>query len=74
MKQDRAHLRHVSFYYFIRPAVRLFLWLTFRYRTPEKVEDSGPFVMICNHVTDLDMLFTYLSTYLYIPLYMVPCL
>ncbi|MCR5174405.1 MAG: 1-acyl-sn-glycerol-3-phosphate acyltransferase [Oscillospiraceae bacterium] len=58
MKQDRAHLRHVSFYYFIRPAVRLFLWLTFRYRTPEKVKDSGPFVMICNHVTDLDMLFT----------------
>ena len=58
MKQEREHFLHVAFYHFIRPAVRLFLWFTFRYRVPEKVKDSGPFVMICNHVTDLDMLFT----------------
>ena len=58
MEQKREHFRHVAFYHFIRPAVRLFLLLTFRFRVPEMVKDDGPFVMICNHVTDLDMLFT----------------
>ncbi len=58
MKQKRDHFRHVVFYHFIRPAVRIYLWLTFRFRVSEPVRDNGPFVMICNHVTDLDMLFT----------------
>ena len=58
MKQKREHLRHVAVYRLLRPAVRLFLWAVFRFRVSEKIQDDGPFVMICNHVTDLDMLFT----------------
>ena len=58
MKQKRDHIRHVVFYHFIRPLVRFYLWLTFRFRVAEPIRDKGPFLVICNHVTDLDMLFT----------------
>ena len=58
MGTKRAHFRHVAFYHLIRPLVRVYLWLTFRFRVSEPVRDDGPFLMICNHVTDLDMLFT----------------
>ena len=58
MKQKREHIRHVAFYHSVRPLVRAYLWFTFRFRVRDPVRDDGPFVMICNHVTDLDMLFT----------------
>ena len=58
MGAKRNYRRHNALYHAIRPLVRLYLWMAYRFRAPQKVRDDGPFLMICNHVTDLDMLFT----------------
>ena len=58
MGAKKHYRRHNAIYHAIRPLVRLYLWMAYRFRAPQKVRDDGPFLMICNHVTDLDMLFT----------------
>ena len=58
MPDSAALRRHRRIYYLLRPAIRVYLRLAFGFVPPALVEDEGPFLMICNHVTDLDMLFT----------------
>jgi len=49
--------RHQLLYKMLRPAVRLYLRLAYNFTPPPLIEDDGPFLVVCNHVTDLDMLF-----------------
>lgn len=49
--------KHVFFWRLLVPLVRIFLWFRFGY-TAKKVKNvPGPYIVLCNHVTDWDPLF-----------------
>lgn len=45
--------RHQRLWTLLRPLARLILWLKFNYRC-ESFAPEGPFLLVCNHVTDWD--------------------
>jgi len=49
------HRRHVILWTILRPLVRLIVLLRFNFRS-KLCSPDGPFILVCNHVTDLDPL------------------
>ena len=49
------HVRHTIVWKLLRPLVRLILWIRFNYRCAS-VAPKGPYIVVCNHVTDWDPL------------------
>lgn len=47
--------RHSFLWRFFRPLVQLIVWIKFRFRA-ENVSVDGPYIVLCNHVTDWDPL------------------
>ena len=52
-----GYRRHKLIYTIIKPIVTLFLKLRFGFKRGRMREEKGPFVVVCNHVTNFDMLF-----------------
>ena len=50
-----SHKRHVFIWKFLGPLIRLFMRVRYGYRY-EKASVPGPFLLVCNHNTDLDPL------------------
>ena len=49
------HTRHAVIWKLLRPLVRLILLIRFNYRCKSHAP-AGPYVVVCNHVTDWDPL------------------
>ena len=49
--------KHIFFYTFLRPFVRIFLWLKFGYRCKVATELPETYIVLANHTTDYDPLF-----------------
>lgn len=49
-------LKHIVIWKILRLPVALFLWIRFNYTYKPAVKIDGPFLMIANHITDLDPL------------------
>ncbi len=52
-----GYRRHKLIYTIIRPFVTLFLKLRFGFKRGKMRDEKGPFVLVCNHVTNFDMMF-----------------
>ncbi|MCQ2451885.1 MAG: 1-acyl-sn-glycerol-3-phosphate acyltransferase, partial [Oscillospiraceae bacterium] len=57
MAESLSVRRHRLIYQILRPAVRLYLRHAFNFVPPPLIEDEAPFLVVCNHVTDLGMLY-----------------
>ena len=57
-KHNPGYIRHRILYEIIKPFATLFLKLRFGFKRGKMVDLKGPFVLVCNHVTNFDMIFT----------------
>ena len=52
-----GYRRHKFLYEIIKPLAHLFIKLKFNYKRGKMHDIKGPFIIVCNHVTNLDFLF-----------------